>query len=79
MKKIHRWGEKYVDNRDWKSYNEHLIQRGVYFINPSFLDDWNYELSLMNKGKTGKPFRCPDSMIEFLAMFKSKGFDYRSL
>jgi len=79
MKKIHRWGNKYADTRDWKSYNEHLIRRGEYFINPTFLDTWSQELSIMNEGKVGQPFICPNSVIEFLAIFKSKGFDYRSL
>lgn len=79
MKKIQRWGKKYVDSRDWKSYNEHLIRRGEFCINPTFLETWNQELSIMNEGKVGQPFSCPNSAIEFLQIFKSKGFDYRSL
>jgi len=79
MKKIHRWGKKHVDTRDWKSYNEHLIRRGEYFINPTFLDTWVQELEDMNIGKVGQPFQCPNSMIEFLTIMKCKGFDYRSL
>ena len=79
MSQKHRWGQKFIDKRDWKSYNEHLIQRGEYFINPAFLDTWIHELEEMNGGKIGQPFRCPNSMIEFLAIMKCKGFDYRSL
>ena len=79
MKKNQRWGRKYVDTRDWKSYNEHLIRRGEYCINPTFLDSWIQDLSTLNIGKIGQPYKCPNSMIEFLAILKSKGFDYRSL
>ena len=79
MKKNQRWGRKYADSRDWKSYNEHLIRRGEYCINPTFLDTWIQDLSTLNIGKIGQPYKCPNSMIEFLAILKSKGFDYRSL
>jgi len=79
MKKNQRWGKKYLDTRDWKSYNEHLIRRGEYYINPTFLDNWIQELSFMNEGKVGQPYSCPKSVIEFLAILKSKSFDYRSL
>jgi len=79
MKKNQRWGRKYADARDWKSYNEHLIRRGEYCINPTFLDTWIQDLSTLNIGKIGQPYKCPNSMIEFLAILKSKGFDYRSL
>ena len=79
MSQKHRWGKKFIDLRDWKSYNEHLIRRGECFINPAFLNQWIQELEEMNIGKIGQPFRCPNSMIEFLAIMKCKGFDYRSL
>ena len=37
-----RWGKKNFEDkkRDWKTYNEHLIKRGEYYINPRFLDNW---------------------------------------
>ena len=31
-----RWGKKFKDKRNWKEYNEHLIRRGEYYINPIF-------------------------------------------
>lgn len=74
-----RWGKKYQDKRDWKKYNEHLIKRGEFYINPIFLETWNEEINEMNHGKIGQPYQYPQSMIEFLAILKSKGFDYRSL
>ncbi len=33
----------------------------------------------MNAGKVGEPYFYPDSMIRFLAVLYSKGFDYRAL
>ncbi len=72
-------GKKYKDRRDWKRYNEKLVKRGEYYVNPRFLDTWLDEIKKMNHRKVGQPFLYPTSMIEFLAFFKSKGFDYRSL
>ena len=74
-----RWGKKYRDKRDWKTYNEHLIKRGEYYINPRFLDTWLDEIKELNHRKIGQPFLYPTSLIEFLAIFKSKGFNYRAL
>lgn len=79
MVKKARWGKKHKDTRDWKKYNEHLIKRGEFFVNLGFLLHWVNEVKTMNNRKVGKPFQYPQSLIEFLAMFKSKGYDYRSL
>jgi hypothetical protein len=79
MVKTKRWGKKYVDERDWKEYNERLIKRGEYYINPRFLESWIDEINELNYSKIGQPFLYPTSMIEFLAVLKAKGFDYRSL
>lgn len=65
--------------RDWKSYNEKLVKRGEFYINPKFLSVWNDEIKEMNFGKEGSPFLYPDSMIEFLAVLHAKSFDYRAL
>lgn len=78
-KKSERWGKKYEDKRDWKKYNEQLIKRGEYYINPRFLDTWIEETKLLNQNKVGQPYLYPDSLIEFLAVLKAKNFDYRSL
>ena len=70
---------KYADNRNWPVYNQKLIKRGEYLINPEFLEVWNMEVKDMNAGKVGEPYLYPNSMIEFLAMFYAKGFSYREL
>ena len=74
-----RWGKKYEDNRDWKEYNEKLVKRGEFYVNPRFLDSWRDEIKELNHRKVGQPFLYPPSMIEFLAVLKSKGFDFRAL
>lgn len=66
MAKSKRWGKKYVDRRDWKTYNQQLIKRGEFYLNTSFLETWREELKVMNAGKVGQPFLYPESMIRFL-------------
>ena len=59
--------------RNWKEYNEKLVKRGEYYVNPRFLDAWLDEIKKMNQmnhRKVGQPFLYPTSMIEFLAFFK---------
>lgn len=74
-----RWGKKHEDKRDWKAYNEKLVKRGEFYINPRFLNTWLDELEEMNAGKVGQPYLYPESMIEFLSVLDAKGFDDRSL
>ena len=78
-RKKKRWGKKYEDKRDWKSYNESLIKRGEFYINPRFLYTWNQEVKEMNNGKEGNPYLYPNSLIEFLGVLYAKSFDYRAL
>ena len=79
MPKKKRWGKKFKDNRNWKECNTRLIKRGEFYINPRFLETWLQETKEANYGKVGEPFLYPNSLIEFLAVLKSKGFDYRAL
>ena len=79
MVKKERWGKKFEDKRDWKEYNGKLVKRGEYYINPRFLETWLDEVKELNAGKVGQPYMYPNSMIEFLGILKSKGFDYRAL
>lgn len=65
--------------RNWKEYNQKLIKRGEFYINPRFLDNWINEINEMNKRKIGNPYIYPNSEIEFLAVLHCKGYDYRSL
>lgn len=74
-----RWGKKYVDKRNWREYNKKLVKRGEFYINPCFLETWLDELKELNANKVGQPFLYPTSMIQFLAILKSKRFDYRAL
>ena len=73
-----RWGRKHQDKRNWKEYNEELVMRGYFYINPAFLFTWNEEIKHMNTGKVGEPYLYPNSMIEFLAVLSQK-YDDRSL
>lgn len=68
MVKKKRWGEKYKDKRSWKEYNQKLIKRGEFYMNPRFLDDWKKEIKEMNCNKLGQPYTYPNSLIQFLAM-----------
>lgn len=73
-----RWGKKYKDTRNWKLYNEQLVQRGEFYIRPRFLSTWNREIEQINAGKEGACYLYPNSMIEFLAILHAKSFDYRA-
>jgi hypothetical protein len=61
--------EKRVE-RDWKEYNEHLIQRGEILLAVESLSGWQEELQEMNRGKNGRPFRYPHSLILFLGTLR---------
>lgn len=65
--------------RNWPKYNQNLIKRGEFYLNPQFLSSWNKEIKQMNAGKIGQPYFYPKSMIEFLAILHVKNFDYRAL
>lgn len=77
MKKRRR--KKYKDKRDWKEYNQGLIKRGEFYINPRFLETWLEEIKDMNMGKVGNPYFYPNSLIEFCAVLHSKSFDVRAI
>src|SRR3989344_6709914 len=70
--------KKYIDKRNWKLYNEELVMRGEFYINPRFLETWNEEIKIMNVRKIGQPYLYPKSMIEFLAVLSPK-YDVRAL
>jgi len=53
--------------RDWKKYNDQLVKRGELLVDLDFVENWDKELEGMNRGKRGKPFDYPESLIEFLA------------
>jgi hypothetical protein len=65
--KINRWGKKFKDKRNWKVYHEELIIRGEFFFDFNFLDNWDEELSFMNKSKVGRPYEYPDGLFVWLS------------
>ncbi len=65
--KQNRWKSKYVDKRNWKVYHEELILQGEFFFELSFLENWDEELSEMNKAKKGKPYKYPNSLFKWLS------------
>ena len=43
-----RWGNKFVDKRNWKIYNEELVVRGEFLLPIDMFDNWYEELDKMN-------------------------------
>jgi len=56
-------------SRNWKEYNEELVKRGEFYLSPSFLDSWDDELDQMNESKVGRPYKYPDSFVQFAALW----------
>ncbi len=78
--KLHkRWGKKFIDNRDWSTYNEQLVHRGEYLLSFDWVKGWNDELAEMNLGKRGAPYKFPKSLIELQALWHAKRIDYRMI
>jgi len=46
---------------DWRLVDERLIRRGELLLNLDFLED--FELSLLNDGKIGRPFKITMSIL----------------
>jgi hypothetical protein len=66
--------------RDWSRYNEHLVRRGELYLALEWVDSWDDELRGMNRGKRGRPFEYPGSMMEFLAAIRHlMGMAYRQM
>lgn len=73
-----RWGKKFIDKRDWKAYNEELIVRGKFYLDLDWVKNWEKELKKMNKGKRGKPFEFPESLIRIQGAWH-QWIDYRGI
>lgn len=56
--------------RDWKAYNEQLVQRGEILLDVNCLQGWQDELRMMNENKQGRNYSFSDSLIMFLAALK---------
>ena len=64
-----RWGNKFIDKRNWKSYNEELVMRGEFLLPIDMFDSWYEELDKMNEGKKGRPYEFPESFIKIQAVW----------
>lgn len=62
--------EKKRSDRNWKEYNEKLVQRGEILLAVESLKGWKEELKGMNSGKNGGPFLYPHSPIWFLGILR---------
>ncbi|KXA99047.1 hypothetical protein AKJ41_06050, partial [candidate division MSBL1 archaeon SCGC-AAA259O05] len=56
-------------SRDWEEYNSELVRRGEFYLTPDFLESWSEELEEMNDGKVGRPYRFPESFVQFAALW----------
>jgi hypothetical protein len=54
-----------IDNRNWPEYNEKLVKRGWFYLSTDFVKNWDKELKKMNKRKNGRPYRYPETFIQF--------------
>jgi hypothetical protein len=55
----------YESKRDWPEYNEQLVRRGWFYLSADFVKNWDEELKKMNKNKNGRPYRYPETFIQF--------------
>lgn len=76
--KSKRWGRKFVDERDWPTYNEQLVVRGEFYLDLDFVKGWYPELNQMNEGKRGGQYKFPESYIRWQVVWK-QWVDYRGL
>jgi hypothetical protein len=54
-----------MDKRNWPEYNEKLVKRGWFYLSTDFVKNWDKELKKMNKRKNGRPYRYPETFIQF--------------
>jgi len=70
----------YDDKRNWPEYNEKLVRRGWFYLSTGFLEHWDKELEDMNRGKNGRPFKYPETFIQFSGlMYTFLRLPYRQL
>lgn len=79
MSKKKRWGKKFVDRRDWPSYNEELVKVGEYMLDMDWVESWDVELALMNQGKVGARYKFPKQLIELQAVWHAKSYPFRAI
>jgi len=55
---------------DWNAVDERLIKRGELLLSLDFLEDYDFELSLLNDGRVGRPFKITYGYVVFLAVVR---------
>jgi Transposase DDE domain len=65
--------------RDWNSYNEALVKRGLILLDLDFVAGWSRELKVMNDGKEGGRYQYPESLVKLLAVVHAYVLPYRQL
>jgi hypothetical protein len=55
---------------DWNAVDEGLIGRGELLLSLDFLEGYDFEFSVMNDGKVGRPFKLTDGYVEFLMVVR---------
>jgi hypothetical protein len=68
-KKGKRWGKKIKYIRNWPKVNKTYVQRGIYYLDLEWVQDWDKELAEMNKGKRGAKFKFPNSLIHLQSIW----------
>jgi hypothetical protein len=65
---------------DWRVVDERLIGRGELLLSLGFLESYDLELSVLNFGKVGRPYRVACMYVVFLAVVRCLfGMPYRQL
>jgi hypothetical protein len=54
----------------WRSVDERLIRRGELLLSLDFLERYDLDLSLLNYGKVGRPYRVTYMYVVFLAVVR---------
>jgi hypothetical protein len=54
----------------WRSVDERLIRRGELLLSLDFLERYELDLSLLNYGKVGRPYRVTYMYVVFLAVVR---------
>jgi hypothetical protein len=52
----------------WRVVDERLIRRGELLLSLDFLESYDLELSVLNFGKVGRPYRVTCMYVVFLLL-----------
>jgi hypothetical protein len=53
---------------DWRSVDKGLIRRGELLLSLDFLEGYGLELSVLNNGRVGHPFRIMDGYVSLSSL-----------